>query len=87
MRRPIQYEKQSKFGLMPNLRGLLSLVKIYLSEKESLPPLAFAYLHGEHEVAESKRGQTCEFVIPEKFKHLYGYQGSQKTKLISFNWV
>ena len=82
MRITIQYQKQSKFGLMPNLRGLLSPIKIYLTEKESLPPLAFPYLHGDHEVAEIKCGQICEFVVPEKFKHLYGCQGSQKTKYL-----
>ena len=83
MRITIHYGYFSKrFGITLNLRGLLFPVKIYLSEKESLPPHSLPYLHGDHEVAKLKSGQTKEFVIPEKFKYLYGCQRAAKTKYL-----
>ena len=83
MRITIHYGYFSKrFGRTFNLRGLLFPIKIYLSEKESLPPHSLPHLHGDHEVAKLKSGQTKEFVIPEKFKYLYGCQSAAKTKYL-----
>ena len=86
MRITIHYGYFSKrFGITLNLRGLLFPIKIYLSEKESLPPHSLPYLHGDHEVAKLKSGQTKEFVIPEKFKYLYGCQSAAKTKYLTIS--